>query len=169
MQLPARAGLQLGLLGIVVITLWSAFLTPYLPPVEFEALAFYNDRPIAAVALQFAFLLIFAWMVEQIGRAAGGRGTFAGSAAMVGWLTLAATAPQIAQSILLLANPALGAAGSVLTFVWFLWALGAFIAELHGFRDALKVLGGVFISLFGALLIVAALIALTGAPVPGAR
>lgn len=109
------------------------------------------------VALQLAVFFLLSGLIYAIGRAAGGKGTLAGSQLVVGWHALV-TSPMtpltlpIAHAFRAPPEAAAGAAPEVQipaggVFVAFVyaaisfWLMANYVAELHQFRNTWGVLG----------------------------
>jgi len=99
--------------------------------------------PLTWVVLQAVGLFIVAGAIHIVGRGFGGRGDLAGAVALLAWSQFILLIVQIVQIVALFLFPPLtvflAMAAVVLTF----WLLSHFIAELHGFPSAIKVLFGI--------------------------
>ncbi|MSU89957.1 hypothetical protein GE300_10085 [Rhodobacteraceae bacterium 2CG4] len=166
---PPRAALSVALLAIIVSTLFGAAARLVLPPATNPLAEALLDAPLLATALQFGIYLVMAALVAGLGRLAGGRGDLPGALALMAWIQAMLTVLQVGQTAALLLLPALGNVAGVAVMLWFFYALSAFVAELHGFGNVLKVLGGVFISFIAVLLVLAFLVTLMGVPLPEMR
>lgn len=102
--------------------------------------------PIRFAAIQLGGLAMLTGFIFGIGRMFGGRGSFAGALALVGWLQTILVVLQIAQVVALFIVPPLALVISLVSLVLFFWLLTSFIAELHGFAS----LGWTFAGMIGA-------------------
>ncbi len=75
-----------------------------------------------------------------VGRKFGGRGTLAGAVALIAWTEFILSLLQVAQIVALVILPPLAEVIGLLGLLVFLWLLSQFVAELHGFASAWKVL-----------------------------
>lgn len=111
------------------------------------------SMPLAAAGIEFAVLMVVAWLTWKVGQLFGGRGTLGGAATLVVWLNAMLLGIQILQLVLLAVLPALAAALALVGMIWALWAFANFVTELHGFDNPFMVLGGVVLT--GLLLLIA--------------
>jgi hypothetical protein len=117
--------------------------------------------PLLATALNVVQIALMAAAATWVGRRFGGTGMLSGAVALVVWYNLVS---MILVAVLLfafmLAPPLALPLGLAFCF-WLIWAPVAFIAELHGFANALVVLAGLLLTmlaLFFAMNIVAMLV-----------
>lgn len=166
---PPAASLYTGLLAIILSTLFATLVSQLLPANGNPLAERLLNAPMVMVALQCVMFLTMAAMATGIGRLMGGHGVWADALAMMAWLQVMLTILQVGQVAALLALPALGNIAAIAVIFWFFHALSVFVAELHGFGNVLKVLGGVFISGLAVLLVLAFLVTLAGVPLPEMR
>ncbi|HET9068448.1 MAG TPA: YIP1 family protein [Amaricoccus sp.] len=144
--------------GTLVIHL-AAQRIPELQQGEFASL---TESPLMATFLNVVQIAIMAVAATWVGRRFGGTGEFHGAFALVVWYNLVSILLVAALfGAYLLAAPIALALG-IAFCVWLIWAPVSFLAELHGFRNALVVLAGLLLTLlalFFALNVVAMLIA----------
>jgi len=139
LNLPVTAGWMALLLMAVGSALLSsvAFLTS--PYTADPAMIEIFGSPVKLALVQGAVLVGGVALIQGLGRFFGGQGRLSDTLALVSWLEFILILVQIVQMLALLILPVaaelLGFAGLGL----FLWLLSHFIAELHGFRSALKV------------------------------
>lgn len=124
-------------------------------PKEWVALM---QNPVKLAFLQGLVLLVMAMLGTGIGRQFKGQGRFEDAVILLAWVQLVMLALQFVQMFFLLIFPAFSEALGVFGLVLSLWMLSNFLAEMHGFKSALFVFGGMLITLLalsfaGALLI----------------
>lgn len=103
-----------------------------------------QSDPMVLVGVQFGFNIVTVLLMQGVGQWAGGTGKFPDALLLMVWLQVMLLILQLAQSLAIILAPGLVlpilAAGIVLLF----WLLSHFVAELHGFRSALRVFGAIF-------------------------
>jgi len=166
---PPAASLYTGLLAIILSTLFGTALSLLLPAGGNPFAESLLDAPLMMVAIQSAMFLTMVTMATVFGRLAGGHGDWAGALALFAWIQVMLVLLQVGQVAALMVLPALGNIVAIAVIFWFFHALSVFVAELHGFRNVLKVLGGIFISSFAVLLVLAFIVTLAGVPLPEMR
>lgn len=154
-------------LGLVLMAVGSALLTHLgialtLPASETGA-TLALPSPLATAMTQLMVLVLTAALATWVGRWAGGQGQFPDALLLVVWLQCILLAVQLAQMVLLLLVPPLGALVGYAAVALFFWLLTAFVAELHGFRS----LGLTFLGVILAILAVAFVLALFLFPTMG--
>lgn len=117
------------------------------------------ERPILAAVLQAAALLLMVAAVHRVGLIFGGRGTFADTMLLVGWIQLLLVAVSVVQVVLLVAFPLLSGLVGLAAMALFLWLFVNFVAELHGFDSIAKVALGSAITLILAGFLLSLLLA----------
>lgn len=117
--------------------------------------------PVLGALLEFAVLMVVAFLTFRIGRAFGGTGEAAGALMVVVWLNAVMLVVQAAQLAALVLAPPLATLIAVAALVWLSWAFASFVAELHGFKSPAMVLGAVVLTMvvviFGLTLLAAML------------
>jgi hypothetical protein len=125
--------------------------------------------PLLGAVAQLAIMVLVAFLVVRIGRLFGGVGGGEGALALVVWLNAMMVVLQAVQLVALVVVPPLAAGIAIVSIVWVLYAFACFVAELHGFRNAVVVLAGViatsFVLMFGAAML-AAILGITPQEVP---
>lgn len=162
LQLPDSVGwLGMGLAVVLsaLLTVVSANLSPY--GVE-PSLAVLFASPARLVLIQGLLMLMALALIMGIGRAMGGRGRFADALVLFAWLEAVLILLQIVQILFLLISPQIAVLIGLFSFAVFMWVLANFIAELHGFTSALKVLGAILLT----FVMVSFVLALFGAGMP---
>lgn len=89
--------------------------------------------PIRAAVFQWLFLAATVFLMHRVGRAFGGRGSFADALLVVVWLQLIMLGFQVLQFVLFPLVPSLAGLIGLASFVIYLWLMTVFITELHGF------------------------------------
>jgi len=155
MDLPMEAR-WLGLLVVTVLSVLVSGVTLLLLPPGAEPgfLALLAD-PFFGVPAQALSLVVAAAAIAGIGRAFGGRGSFADALLVVTWIEFLMTVAQVAELAVMLALPPAGAALALGVIGWFLWVIVNAIAEMHGFRN----LALVFLGLAGGFVAVVVVLA----------
>lgn len=118
--------------------------------------------PLVGAGMQLAVMAVVVVLTMRVGRLFGGTGGLRGALAIVVWLNAIMVLLQAAQLVSLMVFPALAAAVAIMSIVWVLYAFACFVAELHGFRNAAIVLGGVLATSVILMLGVAMLAAILG-------
>ncbi len=158
--LPARVGWTALMLTAVISTLLSSAALAFVPVAMDPAMTVIFGSPLRLAVLQMAGLAIGALLVFGVGRQMGGKGDLAATLAVTSWLEVILIAVQAVQLVVMMIAPLLGDVIGLFGLVLFLWLLAQFVAELHGFASAWKVLGGVFATVFVLALAVTVLSAL---------
>jgi hypothetical protein len=162
LQLPASTGWLAVALAVVLSALLSVIsskLSPYAAQAGYDTLL---SSPLRLALLQGVLLIIGLGLIMGIGRAMGGRGRLSDALALLAWLEAVLILIQVVQVVLMLVSFQLAVLLGLVTYGLFLWMLASFIAELHGFRSALKVLGMILLT----ILAISFLLALFGIGIP---
>lgn len=137
-----------------------------LPPAQNAFMMLAMSSPVRTAILQTAFLLITVIGVHRIGRWRGGKGDFADSLLLVGWVQFILLCLQAVQLAALIVLPPLSEMIGIIGLVVSLWMLTHFIAELHGFQSAGRVfaglIGSVFVAAMAASMVIMLLIGAGG-------
>ena len=105
-------------------------------------------NPLETAVLQGMVMLVMAMLVQGVGRMFGGRGRLTDALVLIAWTEALLSLLQLGQIVLMVLSPSLAAALGLFGLVLFLWVLASFIAELHGFASAGKVLLGLIAAVF---------------------
>lgn len=134
-EVPLRArtaGLILvAVVAAVLVSLQVAANPQPLDPISALMLA----SPFRAAAMQWLFLALSVVLIDRVGRAFGGQGSFADALLIVVWLQLLTLVLQVLQLVATFVAPPLAGVIGLGGLVLFLWLMTSFIAELHGFRS----------------------------------
>jgi hypothetical protein len=124
--------------------------------------------PFRTAIVQGLVMLVLVAATFWVGRARGGRGSFADALVAMAWLQFILLCLQAVQLVAQVLLPPLGELIGVAGLAIFLWLLTNFVAELHGFGSRLAVFGGIVATAFvlGFLLSIL-LVMLGGGPVGG--
>lgn len=125
-------------------------------------------QPLRGAALQLVMMAAAAGLTARIGRLFGGTGSLRGALALVVWLNMMMVILQVVQLAALLFWPPLAVLIALGTLFWALWAFVSFVAELHGFGNALLVLAGTVLTLIVLFFGIAMLLAILGITPKGA-
>lgn len=132
---PTRAR-SAGLLLVAVVSALLASLQAFEGTGPMDPLsAFMLSSPFRAAVMQWLFLALSVVLVDRVGRAFGGRGSFADALLVVVWLQLLMLVLQVAQLVVTFVSPVLAGLLGLAGFGVFLWLMTTFIAELHGFAS----------------------------------
>jgi len=123
--------------------------------------------PLAGFVANILLMGVLTLLVVGVGRIFGGQGDFVNGTRLMACLFAVSTFAQMGISILMLALPFLGLMALFAYMVWYFWALTAFVAELHGFKSRMKVLGGILATSFVIGMLAAILLASFGITVQG--
>ncbi len=114
------------------------------------------QNPLQVAVLQAVVMVIMAMLAQGVGRMFGGRGNFADALVLIAWIEVLLCMLQLVQIALMVVSPSLAAAIGLFGMVLFVWVLSNFIAEMHSFASAGKVLLGII----GTVLAVSVLLAM---------
>ena len=160
-QLPISAvWLALALMAVVsaLLSTLALLLTPMQsePTMIEPGIKAMLQNPLQVALLQAVVMVVMAMLAQGVGRLFGGKGNFADALVLIAWTEALLCALQLVQIVLMLGSPSLGAAIGLFGMVLFVWVLSNFIAEMHSFASAGKVLFGII----GTVLAVSVLIAI---------
>jgi hypothetical protein len=161
MQLPASFGWMAVTLAVVLSTVLSV-LSGLILPMDEPGLSALFASPMSLALTQALVLLMLLMFIQGLGRAMGGKGQLSDALVLLAWLEGILTLIQAMQLVLLLVSPVLAMLLGIVSFVVFLRVLAHFIAELHGFTSAGKVMGMILLS----FLVVSILMATLGIGLP---
>ena len=165
LNLPDAVGWT-ALLAVAAVTTVLGFVGQSSAPGEMpEPFASLMSSPMRMAGIQLISLLVTVVLAWVVGRRFGGQGSFADTLALVAWvqvpLVLLQLLQLVAMQVLVPLAPLLGLASLALYAV----LLSQVLAELHGFRSALLVFGGIIAtSLVAAIPVAILILALFGAP-----
>lgn len=120
------------------------------------------ENPLLGALAQLGAMAVIIGLTVWIGQLFGGTGTMRGATALIVWLNAVLVVIQVAQIAALAVLPPLAGVLAVVAMVWALWAFASFIAELHGFRSPLVVLGAVLLTSIMLFFATAMLLAMLG-------
>jgi Yip1 domain len=111
-------------------------------------------NPLLLAVIQFMGLMISTIAILVVGRMFGGRGNFAQTLLLSVWLQFFMFFVQMPITLVAIVAPSIASVLNTAAMFFFLYLTVSFVAELHGFRSRLKVLGGfIFASLIASFLI----------------
>lgn len=165
-QFPAStAGLAIALMAVLSACLTTISMLVAPEGIDPNILQMFKN-PLQVAVLQGLVMLVMAMLVQGVGRMFGGRGRFIDALVLIAWTEALLSLLQLAQIVLMVLSPSLAAALSLFGLVVSLWVLASFIAELHGFASASKVLFGliatVFVVAFAMAVVMVALVEMKG-------
>ena len=117
-----------------------------LSPGAIDVTAAVLSNPLLGTLAQLVIMAVIVVLTVRIGRFFGGTGDFSGALTLVVWLNTMMVLVQAVQLVALVLIPPLAAILAIVTILWAFWAYASFVAELHGFRNAAMVLGGVVVT-----------------------
>ena len=121
------------------------------------------QNPLQVAVLQAVVMVTMAMLAQGVGRMFGGRGSFADALVLIAWTEALLCLLQLAQILLMAVSPSLAAAIGLFGMVLFAWVLANFIAEMHSFASAGKVLFGIIGTVLAiSILLAIALVAMEG-------
>ena len=118
----------------------------WLSPGTLDVTAAILSNPLFGALAQLTVMAVIVVLTVWLGRFFGGSGQVWGALALVVWLNAMMVLIQVAQLVALAVAPPLAAIVAVVTIFWVFWAYANFVAELHGFRNAVMVLGAVVVT-----------------------
>lgn len=157
MQLPTSFGWMAVALAVVLSTVLSVLSGLVLPMQDEPGFAALFASPLSLAMTQALVLLMLLMFIQGLGRAMGGKGQLSDALVLLAWLEGILTLIQALQLVLLLVSPVLAMLLGIVSFVVFLRVLAHFIAELHGFTSAAKVMGMMLLSFLVVSILMAAL------------
>lgn len=147
LNLPAQARW----LAIALVSIGTAFVTTIeyaLLPVDVRGLlGVQAPSPLLSAGVEVGLLSLVAALIHWIGRFRGGQGSYGDALVLVAWLQFLLLGVEALQLVLHLILPALSDAVGVAGILLMFWLLTHFVAELHGFRSIVAVLGGILLAL----------------------
>ncbi len=168
LNLPVEVVLQAAV-AVICAGMVLAYLSVRLSPgsVDPVASAIVGD-PLVGALIQFFVLLVVTVLSFRVGRAFGGTGDLRQAFTLVVWLNVVLLLIQVVQVVMLVILPPLAALLAMAAIGWTLWALANFLCELHGFRNAFMVLGGVILTVIVMFFTVGIVLSMLGfqPPVP---
>lgn len=108
--------------------------------------AFMLASPIRTAVVQWGFLALSVLLIHRVGRAFGGRGSFADALLIVVWLQVLMLGFQVLQLVVAPILPGLAGVIGLVSFVVYFWLMTHFIAELHGFTSRGLVFLGIMLT-----------------------
>lgn len=165
-QLPSStAFLAIALMAVISAGLTGVSMLVAPEQIDPNLLMMFKN-PLQVAVLQGLVMLVMAMLVQGIGRMFGGSGRLTDALVLIAWTEVLLCLLQLAQIVLVVLSPSLAAALGLFGLVLFLWVLASFIAELHGFASAGKVLVGliatVFVLAFAMAVLTVALMGMKG-------
>lgn len=99
-------------------------------------------KPLVLASVQFAGMVVAAFLMAVVGRAFGGRGTFADALLVVAWIEILLVAVQALQVVLALIFPISAVLMSLIALGLLIYLTLQFTKEMHGFQNTFLVLLG---------------------------
>ena len=120
------------------------------------------SAPLLTAALSLVELAVLVALVTRVGRFFGGVGDMLGGFALVVWLNVVVLILLALVLLTALLVPPLAVLLALAILVWMLWAPAQFVAELHGFQNAVVVLAGMVLAMLVLFLALNLLFAVLG-------
>ena len=158
-------GLELAVLVVALGVLVAALIGGSQPEGADALLTGLLRNPLLFAVIQFMLLFLSALAIFAIGRMFGGSGDFEGALLISVWLQFMSVLVQLGLLPLSLLLPGAAALLTTFFYLYFVWLMVVFIAELHRFQSLFKVFGGVLASSFALAVMVGILLAFIGVSV----
>ena len=120
--------------------------------------------PLLTAVLSLVELAVLVALVTRVGRFFGGVGDMLGGFALVVWLNVVILILLALVLLTALVVPPLAVLIALAMLFWMLWAPAQFVAELHGFQNAVVVLAGMVLAMLVLFLALNLLFAILGIP-----
>jgi len=166
-QVATANAMRLAVLVVVLGVLLSAGLAWVLPDRTDGLVDGLTLNPILFAIVQFMLLMISVTAIFLVGRIFKGRGSFEQALLISVWLQFFMLMTQLALVPVALVAAKLADGLHTLAIFYFMWLMVNFIAELHGFKSRLKVLGSIVGVSFAASFLLLFLLELFGVRIEG--
>lgn len=160
-------GLDRGTLWMILVLLLTvscglsvAIGAMFPPDPSFDGTIFAN--PLMTSIAESSIAVIAVFLLFWVGRMFGGVGRFEDAIMTVIWMEFVLLLFSMLTVLFMLFAPSIGVLFWVMGSVTSLWVLSHFTAEFHGFKSALSVFFGMFLSAFIILMVVALMLTLAG-------
>ena len=161
-QVPLQAAIELGVLVVILGSIVSSlFFHLTVVSDEAEQLNLFRN-PLIFTAIQGAVLCVIVLATYLIGQMVGGRGELKETLILMVWLQFIMLLYQLVQIIASMVIPVLDGLLTIVSIVLFFWLFANFVAVLHGFKSAFKVLVGTMMSMAAIIMGVLTLYAAFG-------
>jgi hypothetical protein len=162
LRLPANFGWT-ALVLMAILSGGLGYVAYLASPVEDDALmSAMVGNPLRAAVIQIIVLMLSGWLAFVVGRAFGGQGRLEDALVLVAWVQVPLLALQVVQLVLGVAAPLLAPLVGLAGLALYAVLLSSVIAELHGFRSALKVFFGILGTSVAAALVASILLVMLG-------
>ncbi|MEO1137899.1 MAG: Yip1 family protein [Pseudomonadota bacterium] len=156
LQLPSQAlWIALSLVSVVTSLTVAAMLQAGPPPTGdlgalIQASPAYTSPLIFAI-MQWGRAVLSVFMLFWVGKSLGGRGELVDILGVVTWLQVVSFVLVAALSLVGVLIPFLSSLGMLVFFVWWVWAIVAFLDVAHQFENPFKALVVLVASIIGVL------------------
>ncbi|MFU8836300.1 YIP1 family protein [Roseovarius autotrophicus] len=158
----AWAGLALmAVLNTLVYTL-SIRMSPPADPTAMGVMGPAFHTPLIFAVMLFGALALTALALTYVGRYLGGQGTLTELVPLLAWMQVMRLLVQMAIVVLALAVPVLAAALVLVSAVWGIVILLAFVAVAHGYSSLFRAAGAVVLSIMALAVALSVLLSLVG-------
>ena len=157
-----QAAMELAVLVVILGSILSnlIFLLPTASD-EADQLNLFGN-PLVFTAIQGAVLCVIVLATYLIGQMVGGTGELKDTLVLMVWLQFIMLLYQLVQIFASIVMPVLDGLLTIVSIVLFFWLFANFVAVLHGFRSAFKVLVGTMMSMAAIIMGVLTLYAAIG-------
>lgn len=155
LNLPAQVGAMALALMVIISALLSLFAAQVFASGGDDGLSAMLRNPLQVVAVQAVVLAITLMLMVGVGRRFGGQGNMTQALSLLAWLEAILNLLQAAQLLLLFVSPSIAEGLGFISILLFLWLLANFIAEMHGFASAGKVLLMILLTGFAVSFVIA--------------
>jgi Yip1-like protein len=153
---------------VVILGVFLSFAQSMIIPVRTDTFA--SDmlqNPLLLAVIQFMGLMISVIAILVIGRMFGGRGNFEQTLLLSVWLQFFMLIVQVPVILIAVVAAPIGNLLNTAAVFFFLYLTISFVAELHGFRSRMKVLGGFIFATIGASFLILFVLRMAGFNIEG--
>lgn len=123
--------------------------------------------PFTYTILVGAFLVVFVFSIQSVGRLLGGQGSFSATLVLMIWFQALSLALEVVQVFLVLISPAIGGIFGIVSLGVLLWCMVNFIKVLHGFENKGKAIGTLVLALISTAVGAGLILSIVGVSIPG--
>ncbi len=161
-RVPLQAAIELAAVVVILGSILSSlFFQLTAVSEEAEQLNLFRN-PLIFTAIQGAVLCVIVLATYLIGQMVGGNGNLKETLVLMVWLQFIMLLYQFVQIFASMVIPVLDGLLTIVSIVLFFWLFANFVAVLHGFKSAFKVLIGTMMSMAAIIMGVLTLYAAFG-------
>ena len=161
-QVPLQASIELGALVVILGSILSSLFYQLTPASEQAEQLNLFRYPLIFTAIQGSVLCVIVLATYLIGQMVGGKGQLKETLILMVWLQFIMLLYQLVQFFASMLVPVLDGLLTIISIVLFFWLFANFVAVLHGFKSAFKVLIGTMMSMAAIIMGVLTLYAALG-------